>query len=116
MHEFEEAACAYCESPTSAINLDGCLICETFQSACAECMAEHRKSHSAVEIEDFRREMFEEQPLTEREKVNLMLKSQIRNQAESICKLIDAQEGLLKNYEHQCKVLAAEVDRLRPVQ
>jgi hypothetical protein len=35
--------------------------------------------------------------------------------AELICKVIDDKEALIKQYEKQCRVLAEEVDRLRPV-
>ena len=114
MHEFEESFCSYCETPKLAVNLDGCLICETFTSACSECMTAHRKTHTEAEVESFRREMLDEPDLTPRERINLEIKAQIRQHAETLCQLIDDQESLVKRYEHQCGVLSEEIDRLRP--
>jgi hypothetical protein len=111
MHEFEEKQCTYCGSPEHGINLDGCLICETFQGACPECIGRHREKHSKAEMETFKREMMDEPPLTIRERINLELKEQIRHHAETLCKLIDDQELLIKQHESQCRLLAEELDR-----
>lgn len=114
MHEFEESFCSYCETPKLAVNLDGCLICETFTSACSDCMTAHRETHTEAEVETFRRELLDEPELTPRERINLEIKAQIRQQAETLCKLIDDQEGLVKKYENQCRILADELDRRTP--
>lgn len=47
-----------------------------------------------------------------RERVNAEMKEQIMRHAELICKALDDKEALIKRYEDQCRVLAAEVDRL----
>ena len=114
MHEFDEQQCAYCESPQMAINLDRCLICETFQGACGDCIEKHRATHGPADIEAFRREMMDEPELTIRERVNLEMKEQIRRQAESLCDLVDRYEARLKQQENQCRALAEELDRRTP--
>lgn len=59
--------------------------------------------------------MMEEPDLTPRERINLELKAQIRTLADTLCKVIDDQESLIRKYENQSRVLAEEVDRSRPV-
>lgn len=114
MHEFKEAACGYCDTPALAVNLDRCLICETFQDACAECLSRHKALHSDADVEDFRREMMDEPRMTERERLNFEMKKRLRVHTENLCKMIDDHEALIKHYEKQNRILAEEVDRLRP--
>lgn len=114
MQELQEVACGFCQSPTPAISLDRCLICETFQDACAECLARHKAMHSNADVEDFRREMMDEPLMTERERLNFEMKQQLRAHTENLCQMIDDREELIKRYENQCRILAEEVDRLRP--
>lgn len=112
--EFEETDCPYCAEIFLVVNLDSCLICGQVERACASCLEKHRATHSEGEVEAFRREMLDDPQITTRERINLELKEQIRRQADTLCKLIDDQEGLVKKYENQCRVLAEELDRRTP--
>jgi hypothetical protein len=114
MMEIVETDCPYCGDLFLEINLSSCVICCKFERACAACMEKHSATHSAVEVEAFRREMLGEPPMSERERVNLGLKDQVRRQAETICQLIDNYESLVQKYEHQCRILAEEIDRRTP--
>lgn len=120
MYEFDDTdllasrTCKHCGTAEVEANMGGCFVCD-FQDACSECQTKHReKVHTAADIEAFRRQMFEAPPLTARERINLELKDQIRRQAETLCRLIDDQEGMVKKYENQCRVLAEELDRRTP--
>lgn len=114
MHEFEEVNCAFCDAPSLAVNLDGCLICETFNGACAACISRHQDAHK--KMDRFKREIADEPEMTIRERINKDLKAQLRKHTETICGLLDERERLIKSYEKQCNALANEVDRLRSIQ
>lgn len=112
--ELVETDCPYCAELFIAVNLQACFMCNRVERACAECLKKHEATHTSAEVEAFKREMFDDPPLTTRERINLELKQQIRSLAETVCKVIDDQEEIAKKYEAQCRVLAAEVDRLTP--
>jgi hypothetical protein len=116
MHEFQELNCSRCDKPEVAVNLDSCMICDAFNNACNECLTAHRQSHSTADVEAFRREMMDEPTLTTRERINLEMKQQIRQLAETLCKFIDDQEALINKHENQERLLAQEVDRRMTVQ
>lgn len=85
------------------------------KGACQTCLEKHRKTHTEAEIEAFRQDMEGDDYLTPRERHNEELKHQIMVLAETLCKALDDSEAQVKRYENQCRVLAAEVDRLTPV-
>jgi hypothetical protein len=86
MEEFVETDCAQCGELTIDVNLESCFICNRFERACAACLIKHNATHTAGEIEAFRREMLDEQPLTARERINMELKNTVRKQAEILCR------------------------------
>jgi hypothetical protein len=113
--ELIETDCPYCGLLFIAANLQPCFMCDRVQRACAECLKKHEEStHSSAQVEAFWREMMEDRPQTLREQHAHELKQQLRAHTETLCKLIDDQEMLLKRYERQCRVLAEELDRRTP--
>jgi hypothetical protein len=113
--ELIETDCQYCGELFIVVNLQACFMCDRVQRACAECLKKHEEStHSPAQVEGFWREMRGDRPLTLREKHTYELKQQLRAHTETLCKLIDDQETLIKRYEPQCRVLAEELDRRTP--
>lgn len=117
MHDFDEddfaeTDCPYCGELFPAVNLDSCFLCGNVERACQACLAKHKETHTEAEIEAFRQDLEGEDYLTPRERINEELKEQIRTLAETLCKVIDDQESLIKKHERQSKILASEVDRL----
>src|ERR1043165_9744676 len=113
--ELIETDCPNCGELFIVVNLQACFMCDRVQGACAECLKKHEEStHSPAQVEGFWREMRGDRPQTLREQPAEELKQQLRAYTETLCKLIDDQEMLLKRHERQCRVLAEESDRRTP--
>lgn len=95
--------CPRCRGLTVNANIDTCPFCD--YTACMDCSAKHKEAHDQDEVR-----------VTRREAVNAELKQQIYAQAQTLCRLIDNQESLVKLKEKEIQRLAEELDRRMAIQ